>query len=78
MFFKNISLVIIITYRYGHVPGLPGAPSSPAPSSPLLSPLAAAAARSHAWPIPVWQCFMAGSQVRQSCVYVFPKKAKIS
>lgn len=47
--------------RYGHVPGLgERGQSSPAPSSPLLSPLT----RTHAWPIPAWQCFMSGSQVR--------------
>jgi len=50
------------TPRYGHVPNMVdrGGPLSPAPSSPLLSPLT----RSHAWPIPVWQCFMSGVQVR--------------
>ena len=49
------------TPRYGHVPNMVdrGGPLSPAPSSPLLSPLT----RSHAWPIPVWQCFMSGVQV---------------
>ena len=49
------------TPRYGPVPSLERA-KSPTPSSPLQSPLL----RPHgtAWPMPVWQCFMSGTQVK--------------
>lgn len=57
------SKLTVPTPRYGPIPSLnrgksPGTPSSPGQQSPLM--------RSHgvAWPMPVWQCFMPGTQVR--------------
>ena len=47
------------TPRYAHL-NMSERGHSPAPSSPLLSPMA----RSHSWPIPVWQCFLQGVQVK--------------
>ena len=43
------------TINHGAVDSL-----SPLPSSPLMSPLT----RSQNWPVPSWQCFLAGSKIR--------------